>query len=172
MEKLSENALTVLRGMAMLGKGGIGEGIVNGILEAATADGSVSVEKMFRKVIVKELIHGSSLIWCNGEGRGEGKRIHRMHGLVQLFILSDVGRGTTKWNEVHRLALLAFYQDVETELKKKGNSFNKLPDIFDDNHVEFAAHSLGLVRHYVYSARGSENRNVSEWKTFIVIVGW
>ncbi len=88
--------------------------------------------------------------------------MYKMHRLVQLFILNDLRQGTTMWNDVHGLALLAVHKEVETELRKKGNSFSKLLDIFEDNHVEFAAQSLALVRHYVYSESDCENRNVSE----------
>ncbi len=163
VQQLSAKAKMVLQAMAMLGQGGIGEATVNGILEATTADGGGSVERVFRKVIVEELMHGSSLIWCDEGGvEGGGRRMYRMHRLMQLFILSDVGRGTKMWNDAHSLALLAIYQDVETELRKKGNSFYELPDIFEGNHVKLAAHTLALVRHYVHSARGSEIQNVSE----------
>ncbi len=85
-----------------------------------------------------------------------------MHRLVQLFILNDVGRGTTMWNDVHSLALLAVHQEVGTELRKKGNSFFELPDVFEDNHVQLAAHTLALVRHYVHSEGVSENWNDSK----------
>ncbi len=167
VEKLSEKAYTILRAMAMLGQGGIGEGIVMGIMKMDTADGGGCVKGMFRNVFVQELMHGSSLVWCDEEERG----IYKMHRLVQLFVLKDVGRGTTMWNDVHRLALLAVYQEVETELRKKGNSFYELPDIFEDYHVEFAAQSLALVRHYVGSARSSEKRNVSEVEDIHVYAG-
>ncbi len=91
-EKLSAEALNVLRAMAMLGQGGIREPIVKGILEAVAANGSGRVEGMFRKVIVKELMHGSSLIWRDEEER-EVKRMYRTHRLVRRFILNDMGRG-------------------------------------------------------------------------------
>ncbi len=108
---------------------------------------------------MKELMLGSSLIWYE---EGKERRMYQMHRLVRLFILNDVGRCTTTWNDVHRLALLAVYQDVEVELEKKGNSFYELPDVFEDNHAEFVEHSLALVLHYVHSGRGCENRNISE----------
>ncbi len=92
VHQLSGKVYTVLQAMAMLGQGGIAEGIVKGILEAAIEGGGGSVEGMFRDVIVKELMHGSSLIWCD---EGEARRMYHMHSLVQLFILNDVGRGTT-----------------------------------------------------------------------------
>ncbi len=63
MQNLSRRACLVLRAMAMLGPGGIGEAIVIKVLKATTEDGGDDVKEIFRNVIVKELIHGSSLIW-------------------------------------------------------------------------------------------------------------
>ncbi len=87
VQKLSRKACTALQAMAMLGQGRIGEAIVNGILKAAAADGGGSVEGMVRNVIVKELMHGSSLIWHDEED-GEERRVYRMHRLLRRFILA------------------------------------------------------------------------------------
>ncbi len=146
VEKLSAKSYTVLRAMAMLGQGGIGESIVNGILKVAAAaeDGSGSDEGIFRNIIVKELIHGSSLIWCD-EGEGEGSRVYNMHRLVRRFILNDMVRGSATWNEAYSLALPAVHQNVKTELEKEGNSFSDLRDVFENNHRELLEHSVALV---------------------------
>ena len=159
VQKISEEAYTVLRAMALLGQGGIGEAILNGILKASTADGGGSVEGIFRKVIVKELIHGSSLIRCKEGRRGN---MYTMHRLVRLFILNDMGRGSAAWNDVYSLALHAVHQVVETELRKEGNSFEQMPDVFENNHREFGDHCLALVHHHVLPSTGSEIRDASE----------
>ena len=159
VQKLSGRACRVLRAMAMLGQGGIGETIVNGILRAATADGDVSVEGMFRKVIVKELMHESSLIW---KGEGEGRNMYRMHRLVRRFILNDMEYGSAVWNDVYSLALPTVHEILKTELEKEGNSLCELPDVFENNHRELSGHSLALVHHHVLPMQDSEIRNVSE----------
>ncbi len=61
--QMSEKAYSVLRSMAMLGPGGIGEAIVMGIVKGVTADEEGSVERMFQKNEIEELVCGSSLIF-------------------------------------------------------------------------------------------------------------
>ncbi len=161
VEKLSGNARTILRAMAMLGQGGIGEATVKGILKAGAADGGRSVEETLRDVIVNELMHDSSLIWRD-ETEGEGRRMYMMHRLVRLFILNDVGRGSPVWNDMYSLALLGVHGGVQTELEREGTSFDELPDVFKNNHRELATHALSLVHHHTLPARGSVVRNVSE----------
>ncbi len=161
VDKLSEKALTVLRIMSMLGQGGTGETIVNGILKATAADEDVDVKEMFREVIVKELIHGSSLI-CRDKGVGEERYKYKMHRLVRLFILKEMGRGSATWNDVFRLALPAVHECVKFELENEGNSFDKLPDVLVSRHREFVTHSVALVHHHILPVRGVEIRYVSE----------
>ncbi len=161
VEKLSRKAYTALRAMAMLGPGGIGEAIVNGILKAAAADGGDSMEGMFRNVIVKELMHGSSLIWPD-EVDGEERPMYTMHRLVRRFILSGMVRGSAVWNHVHSLALLAVHECVRIELEEEGNSFSELPDVFEKNHREFATHCLALSHHYSLRRQGDDMQHVSE----------
>ncbi len=62
VQKLLEKSSTVLRAMAILDQGGIGEVIVNKILKLATAYGDSNVKGTFRKVIVNKIMHDSSLI--------------------------------------------------------------------------------------------------------------
>ncbi len=159
VQKLSGIAHTVLRAMAMLGQGGIGEAIVKGILKAATADRGDSTEGMLRNVIVKELMHGSSLIWRD---EGEDESTYSMHRLVRRFILGNMVRGSVAWNYVYTLALFAVYENVETELENEAKSFRELPFVFGNNHCEFAAHTLALVHHHVLSTQGGEVQYVSE----------
>ncbi len=161
VEKLSGTACVVLQAMAMLGQGGIEESIVKGILKAAAADGGGNEEKMFLNLFVQELMHGSSLIWCD-EGEGEGRNMFRMHRLVQLFILNNIVRGSTVWENAYSLALRGLHHCVETELQKESKSFYELPDVLENNHRELAAHSLALVHHHVLPVKGNEIRNVSE----------
>ncbi len=167
VQKLSEKARAVLRAMAMLGQGGIREAIVKGILKAATAteDGSSNFKVLFQNVVMKELMHGSSLIWRDkGEGEAEERWMYMMHRLVRRFILNDMGRGSRVWNHVYSVALPAVREVVKTELGKEGKSFTALPDIFENNHRELWTHSLALVHHYVLPAQGSEVRDVPEMK--------
>ncbi len=170
MEELSGKACTVLRAMAMLGQGAIGEAIVNGILQAYVADGGGSVEGMIRNVVVKELMHGSSLISCD-EGDGKERRVYRMHRLVRRFILSGMIRGSALWNHVYSLALPAVHACVRIELEEEGNSFSKLPDVFEKNHREFTTHCLALAHHHTLSMQGSEMQHVSEVKDILLYSG-
>ncbi len=160
VEKLSGKAYRVLRAMAMLGRRGIGEVIVNGILEATGADGGGNVETMLRNVIVQELMHESSLIWCSEED-GEGKKMYNMNRLVRQFILSGMSRGSAVWKDVYSLALHGVHQRMVTLLDKDGDSFNALPDVYENYHLELATHSLALVHHHVLPTKASENRGVS-----------
>ncbi len=163
VQKLSGKAYTVLQAMAILGRGGIGERMMNEILIEVAVDGDGTVGGMFRNIIAKELMHGSSLIWRDdGEGEEEERRMYRMHRLVRMFILKDLGRGSLLWNNVYIHALLAVHHAVETELEEEGYSFNDLPDVFKNSHYKFVAHSRALVHHHVVPGRGSEVRNVSE----------
>ncbi len=63
---------------------------------------------------------------------------------------------------MYSLALPPVHEGVKTELEKVVRSFRTLPDVFRNNHREFAAHSLALVQHHVLPARGSEIRAFSE----------
>ncbi len=124
VERLWRKAYAVLRAMAMLGEGGIGDAIVNGILKAVTEEEEGSVEGMFRNVIIEELVYGSSLVrWDDGE---EGY-VYRMHRLVRQFILNSMERGSDLWNEGYGLALVSLHEILMTELKKEGLSFSELP---------------------------------------------
>ncbi len=161
VQKLSEKALIVLRAMAMLGQGGIEEATVRGILKSAFVDGGGSVERTFRNVIVKELMHGSSLIW-HDTGEGGERCMYMMHRLVRRFILSSMVCGSEVWNHVYSLALLAVHECVRTEFEKEGKSFYELPDVFEDKHREFAAHSLALVRHHMPHKPGNVMQHRSE----------
>ncbi len=161
VRNLSGNANRILQAIAMLGQGGVGETMVNGLLKAAAADGGDSVEGMNQKIIVKELIHGSSLIWCD-KAEGRGKWNYGMHRLVRQFILNEMTHDSAAWSNVYSLALLAVHEVVKTELNKKGNSFHELPDVFDTNHLELSAYSLALVHHYALLPRGSDIRNVAQ----------
>ncbi len=161
VQKLSGTACTALRAMAILGQGCIGEAIVNGILKAVAADGGSSVQGMFRNVIVKELMHGSSLIWCD-EKVGNERAMYRMHGLVRRFILGGMVRGSAVWNQVYSLALPAVHDCVRIEIEEEGNSFSELPDVFENNHCEFATHCLALVQHHTLQRQVSEMQHVSE----------
>ncbi len=160
VDKLTGKAYTILRAMAMLGHGGIGVAVVNGILKAAAAVESGSVKVMFRKVIMKELMHGSSLVWRDEGGAG-GRSLYGLHRLMRRFILNDMVRGSTMWTDVYSLALPAVYESVKTELEKEGNSFRALTDVFENNHRELSIHTLALVHHYVLQAQGSEGCDVS-----------
>ncbi len=72
VEKLSEKGYSVLRTMAMLGPGVVREAIVKGIVGEFVEDAVESVDGMFEKVVIEELVHGSSLI-CRDEGEREGQ---------------------------------------------------------------------------------------------------
>ena len=161
VEKLSGEARAVLRAMAILGQGDIREAIVNGILKAAVGDGGGGVAWMIQSVIVEELMHGSSLI-SRSRGEGQEKCIYIMHRLVRLFILNDMGRGSAIWKDVYGFALPAVHEEVKTELETEGNSFCKLPDLFESNHRELAVHSLALVDHHVLPVSGSKISDVSK----------
>ncbi len=157
---LSGTACMVLQAMAMLGQGGIGEAIMNKILRAATANGGVTIEAMFRNVIKKELMHGSSLIWCD-EGERQGACMFKMHRLVQRFILNDMVRGSAI-----SLTLRAVREVVKTELEKEGNSFCELPDVFENSHRELSTYTLALVHHYMLPAPARDLQDVSELEDF------
>ncbi len=90
VEKLSRMGYAILRTMAMLGPGGIRGKIVKGIVEGLTEGESGSVDGMFEKVVIEELVHGSSLIcWNEGERHGLGG-IYKMHRLVRRFIVAEM----------------------------------------------------------------------------------
>ena len=159
VQKLSRKAWAVLRAMAMLRPSGVGEEISNEILEAAMEAGDGSVKDMSRNVVVKELIHGSSLVWRD---EGEGRRIYGMHRLVRRFILNDMVRSSAVRNNVYSSALLAVHGVLKTELDKTGNSFNEFLVVYESNHHEFAGHSLALVHQHAHPTMGSEIQNVAE----------
>ncbi len=81
--RLSGKAYGVLRAMAMLGAVGVEEAILKGIVKGFARDEEGIGELMFRNVVIKELIHGSSLIF-RGEGERDGREgyMYRMLGLV------------------------------------------------------------------------------------------
>ncbi len=66
------------------------------------------------------------------------------------------------WNEVYSIALITVHGFVESELRKEGNSFEQLPDVFGDDHREFAVHAMALVEHHMLPVKGSEIRHVAE----------
>ena len=156
--RLSQKAYKVLRAMAMLGEGSIGEAIVNRMLQADIGNQGVSVEAVFRNVIVEELVYGSSLVRCDDGGEG---RVYRMHRLVRRFILNGTGRGSDVWNEAYGLALFSVHDVVEMELEKDDISFSELSysrvRVFGNNHREFIVHALALLDHYELPAWGSDN---------------
>ena len=144
VDQLTPKAYTVLRAMAMLGEGGVEEKIVKEILRAAPEDEGSEIEDMFRKFIVEELGYGSSLVCCDGiEGH-----VYRMHRLVRQFILNGMKHGSDMWNKVYSVALVSVHEVIENELKNKGCSFDRLPDVFAMNHREFNVHALSLIDHY------------------------
>ena len=145
--------------MAMLRQGGIGEAIMIGMLEQFTSNGRGSIEGKFRNVVIKELMHGWSLIRPE---EGEGSNLYAMHRLVRRFILNEMGRGSAVWNDVYSLALPAIHDVLENELRKQGYSFYEFPDVFETNHREFVTHTLALVHHHVLQAKDSETLNLSE----------
>ncbi len=163
MRQLLKTAYAVLQAMALLGLGGVGEGIVRGIVKGAAGSEGDNVGRMFRKVVIEELVHGSSLI-CRDEGQreGQGGCLFAMHRLVRRFILSDMQRGSALWNELYRIALVAVLEAVEKELKKDGKSFEELPYVMSNNNSEISAHAIALVRHHALPAQGAEIRDVAK----------
>ncbi len=57
------------------------------------------------------------------------------------------------------VALVTVRGVLEAELEKDGNSFYELPDVFDNNHREFAVHDQVLVDHSVPPARNNEKHH-------------
>ena len=162
VEKLSQKGYAVLRVIAMLGQGGVGEAIVKEIVKGLARDEEGCVERMFRNVVVEELIHGSSLICRDEEGQRQEQWTYKMHRLVRRFIVSDMERGSALWNELYSVALVTVHERVESELEKEGKSFAEFPDIFGSNHHEFVSHATALVDHHTLPGQGGEIRHVSK----------
>ncbi len=172
VEKLSREGYAVLRVMAMLWPGGVGEAIVKGIVKEVTADERNSVGGMFQKVVIEELVHGSSLIRRNeGERAGDEGRMYRMHRLVRRFVVTEMERGSDLWNDVFSVALVTVHESVKAELNREGNSFGDLPDSFGKNHHELVAHTSMLVDHYTLPTRGARIRHVSKVEDVLLYGG-
>ncbi len=80
-------------------------------MKRVTGDEGGSAEWMFRRIIVEELVHGSSL-FCQDEGEVQEGRVYTMHRLVRLFVVSDMDRGSEIWNEVYSFALVTVHECV------------------------------------------------------------
>ncbi len=160
VEQLSAKAYTVLRAMAMLGPGRVGEAIVTRIVNVVAADEGGSVDGMFEKIVIEELVQNSSLIWRYTR-EGQERIMYRMHRLVQRFILSDMESGSGVWNRVYRHALVCVHEAAQNELKREDKSFRELPDVFKNNHREIAAHAIALVHHHVLPEQDAEIPDVS-----------
>ncbi len=145
VEGLSQKAYKVLRAIAMLGEGDVGEAMVNRILKMAIVDETSVSDDLYRNIVIEELVYGSSLVSWD---KGVGGRVSRIHRLVRRFILDDMEHGSVLCNESYGLALVSVYQLVESELLKEGGSFNELPDIFGNIHLEFIPHALALVNYH------------------------
>ncbi len=158
VERLSDKAYSILRAMSMLGQTPIAESIVKGILREARDQGD-SVDLMFRNVFMKELVHGSSLVYREEE---HGERVYSMHRLVRRFILGDMQRGSVSWNNVFNLALLSLHNRVDVELKNKKRTFNGVLDFFGDRHREFVPHILAIIDHLALASSGAEVPYVSK----------
>ncbi len=113
-----ESRLLNLRGMT----GGIGEGIMQWILNTVAADEARKNEDLYREVFVEKLIHGSSLI-CRSERQEDEERTYSRHRLVRGFVLSDMVAGSARWKAEYTLALNAIHEGVRTELERQGNIF-------------------------------------------------
>ncbi len=161
--RLSEEAYAILGAMAMLGQAPIDQTIVRRIMTAAMLHDRRTVKMMFSNVITEELVQGSSLI-CRDERRGQQKAMYRMHRLVRRFILNEMLCESDLWNYVYSLALPAVHDGVESELRKESKSFCELPDVFENNHREFMAHSLALVHNHMLPASGGQIQDFSKVK--------
>ncbi len=149
--------------MAMLGAGRVGERIVKRIVGRVTGDEGSSLDRIFRKIVIEALVHGSSLIcWDEGGRKGDVGWMYRMHRLVRLFVLTKLERGSDLWVEVYSVALGSVHEGVETELYNEGKSFGDLPDVFGNNHSEFVEHARALVDHHTLPAQGTEISDVSK----------
>ncbi len=170
VERLSDKAYSILRAMAMLGPDGVEERIVKRIVKEVTGEKS-NVDRMFRSLVMEDLIHGSSLI-CRDEGeREQGGEKYRMHRLVRRFVVSDVERGSTLWNEAYSAALVAVHEIVQTELKHDGYSFRTLPDVFGNCHRKIVNHTTALVQHHMLPTQRDEVQNVSEVEDLHLYIG-
>ncbi len=120
VQKLSDKAYSVLRAMAMLRPGGVGEAIVIGIVKGVTGDERDSLKGVFQKVVVEELVQGSSLISQDKrERKGREGRMYRMHGLVRRFVIIDIERGSALWKDAYSVALVSVHESVKTARKRR-----------------------------------------------------
>ncbi len=161
VQQLSEKANAVLRSMAMLGQVSVGEPILNGILKEVAGCTVGTTEGMFKNAMLQELVHGSSLIYCD-DRRGCEQRKYRMHRLVRRFILIDMEQDSNIWNKVYSLSLLAIHKVVKAELEREGGSFAMLPDAFGGKHDEFVAHALALIDHFPIPGQARDIPHVSK----------
>ncbi len=173
MSQLSAQTYAVLRAIAMLGLTSVGEAVMKGIVKIIVKeaigdegqdepDEGSTVEGTFEKIVIEELVNGSSLIRRVGERERQEGSLFRMHGLVRRFVLGDMERGSAIWNEVYNVALVTVHAGVETELRNEGRSFEELPEIFGSNHRDFATHARALVEHHTLPVLGDEIRHASE----------
>ncbi len=163
VEKLSETGYAELQAMAMLGPCGVAEGIVKGIVKGLVADEEGSVDWVFRRVVIDEMVHGSSLVSRDeGESEGQEKCIYKIHRLVRRFILSDIDRGSAVWNKVYSVALVCVHESVKAELRKEGKSYEELPYVFGTKHREIGAHAASLIDHHALPMHGAEILHFSE----------
>ncbi len=85
-----------------------------GIVEGVAAGEGVGVETMFQKLVIEELVRGSSLI-CRDKGERGEDWMYTIHTLVRRFILSDMERGSALWNEMYGVALVTVHEVVKAE---------------------------------------------------------
>ena len=74
---------------------------------------------------VKELVHGSSLIFRE---ECEKMRAYRMNRLVRCFILSDMERSSVAWKNAFSVALISLHECVESVIEKEKRSFSEVVD--------------------------------------------
>lgn len=92
IKRLSTDSYDVLRSLSMLRPDAIPESIVRGILKQI-GDESESAEEKYRELVMRELVHGLSLV-CRKE-TGE-ERVFILHRLVRRFGLSWQNRNKIK----------------------------------------------------------------------------
>ncbi len=162
VQQLSEKGSAVLGAMALLGPAGVGEGIMRRIVKQLEENEGSNVDRIFRKVVVGELVQGSSLIYWNKGERGKEECFYKMHRLVRRYILSGMKPGSASRNEAYNASLVTVHETVETELGKDGKSFTKLPEVFGSNLHELIAHAIALIYQHTLPVLGDEIQHVSK----------
>ena len=143
VKQLSETGYAVLQAMAMQGQGCIGEAMMKGILKAAAQEGG-SAEELYESVVVRELMHGSSLIWRD-ERRGEGSRTYEMHRLVRRFILNEMVIGQQSKNGRSRIErLLDVFSGTRGVIDSQGRKVISATSILEQTlQIRGAIHGYG-----------------------------